>query len=145
MVMMLENATLMTPIRRHAEGTCVICGVSVNVNALRDELSRREYQISGLCQECQDGVFDGKDAHRVGSKKTKRFIVTPMVRRNLTIGVFNEMSRYDGGYSYVTFNGENTLRINGEVVDTYFESIEFTTRRCTAARWNSFSCTVKEL
>ncbi len=26
-----------------------------------DELSRREYAISGLCQGCQDGVFNGND------------------------------------------------------------------------------------
>ncbi len=27
----------------------------------RDELSRREYTISGLCQECQDSVFGKGD------------------------------------------------------------------------------------
>ena len=26
-----------------------------------DELSRREYRISGLCQKCQDSVFGGDD------------------------------------------------------------------------------------
>jgi len=25
----------------------------------RDEISRREYRISGLCQKCQDLVFEG--------------------------------------------------------------------------------------
>jgi hypothetical protein len=27
----------------------------------RDELSRREYRISGLCQRCQDSVFGGEE------------------------------------------------------------------------------------
>jgi hypothetical protein len=27
----------------------------------RDELSRREYTISGLCQECQDTIFGSED------------------------------------------------------------------------------------
>ena len=34
---------------------CVICGG--DVNHFDDELSRREYGISGMCQSCQDGVF----------------------------------------------------------------------------------------
>jgi hypothetical protein len=27
------------------------------IGKFRDKLSRREYEISGLCQKCQDGVF----------------------------------------------------------------------------------------
>ena len=34
---------------------CVICGG--DANHFEDELSRREYGISGMCQSCQDGVF----------------------------------------------------------------------------------------
>ena len=34
---------------------CVICGG--DANHFEDELSRREYGISGMCQGCQDGVF----------------------------------------------------------------------------------------
>lgn len=32
------------------------CGGVANV--FRDEISRREYRISGLCQKCQDSVFN---------------------------------------------------------------------------------------
>lgn len=38
-----------------AERVCVTCGKPVGT--FRDELSRREYGISGTCQECQDKVF----------------------------------------------------------------------------------------
>ena len=38
------------------EGVCVLCGGPTGV--WRDEVSRKEYAISGLCQECQDGVFE---------------------------------------------------------------------------------------
>ena len=38
------------------EGKCASCGVEATY--FRDELSRREYSISALCQECQDSVFD---------------------------------------------------------------------------------------
>jgi len=35
--------------------TCVICGG--DANHFRDERSRTEYGISGMCQKCQDKVF----------------------------------------------------------------------------------------
>lgn len=34
---------------------CVRCGKPAT--AFRDEISKREFSISGLCQECQDFVF----------------------------------------------------------------------------------------
>ena len=33
------------------------CGKPVTPESFRDDISRREYSISGLCQECQDKVF----------------------------------------------------------------------------------------
>ena len=34
---------------------CGMCGD--DANHFTDELSRKEYGISGMCQSCQDGVF----------------------------------------------------------------------------------------
>ena len=34
---------------------CVVCGNDANY--FNDELSRREYSISGMCQTCQDKTF----------------------------------------------------------------------------------------
>lgn len=34
---------------------CMTC--SDTIKSFRDELSLREYKISGMCQECQDKVF----------------------------------------------------------------------------------------
>jgi len=45
--------------RRPFEGACVTCG-SLKIDPtqdFRDELSQREYAISGMCQVCQDSVF----------------------------------------------------------------------------------------
>jgi hypothetical protein len=39
--------------------TCVICGKPAV--DFTDEVSRREYAISGLCQECQDKAFAEED------------------------------------------------------------------------------------
>jgi hypothetical protein len=35
---------------------CIIC--KKDANEFKDRLSRDEYGISGLCQECQDGIFE---------------------------------------------------------------------------------------
>ena len=40
------------------EGFCATCGGEIDPEEFRDELSRREWTISGMCQKCQDEVFD---------------------------------------------------------------------------------------
>lgn len=43
---------------RVKEGKCAFCGKEIDtVFEFRDKLSRREFAISGLCQECQDKTF----------------------------------------------------------------------------------------
>ena len=39
---------------------CIWCGEEINIEDFRNEISRKEYRISGFCQECQDKTF-GKD------------------------------------------------------------------------------------
>lgn len=39
------------------EGLCPSCGNHVNFEDFRDDLSRREFDISGLCQKCQDEFY----------------------------------------------------------------------------------------
>jgi len=39
--------------------TCVCCGKSAT--SFTDDLSKREYSISGLCQTCQDTTFGVDD------------------------------------------------------------------------------------
>lgn len=34
---------------------CALC--HKNANFFKDTISQAEYRISGMCQECQDGVF----------------------------------------------------------------------------------------
>lgn len=40
---------------------CPFCGSIVEREKLRDGESRTEFDISGLCQGCQDQVFSEKD------------------------------------------------------------------------------------
>jgi hypothetical protein len=39
-------------------GRCPTCGKEIRPGEFRDELSRREFGISGMCQMCQDEVFN---------------------------------------------------------------------------------------
>ena len=36
---------------------CPFCGMPVNMKDFRDDLSRKEAAISGMCQSCQDDIF----------------------------------------------------------------------------------------
>lgn len=36
---------------------CTDCGLPVTEKSFRDTLSIKEYEISGLCQRCQDEIF----------------------------------------------------------------------------------------
>lgn len=46
----VEEATMETKI-------CPNCGQRVDENVFQNELSRKEFDVSGLCQKCQDKVF----------------------------------------------------------------------------------------
>ena len=37
--------------------TCATCGQDVTLDSFKDELSLKEFHISGMCQNCQDSVF----------------------------------------------------------------------------------------
>lgn len=41
--------------------TCVVCGSKAPPESFTDELSKKEYTISGLCQTCQDKTFKEPD------------------------------------------------------------------------------------
>lgn len=43
---------------RVEQNRCAFCGADMNTVEFRDEISRREAAISGLCQDCQDSTFD---------------------------------------------------------------------------------------
>lgn len=46
-------------ITRVSEGSCATCNLPIR--GLKSELSLREFCISGMCQNCQDGVFGAED------------------------------------------------------------------------------------
>jgi hypothetical protein len=45
-------------IDRIEKGECPFCGKKIDPNTeYRDRLSRKEYELSGMCQKCQDQTF----------------------------------------------------------------------------------------
>lgn len=40
------------------ESKCPFCGKDMSNPSFKDEKSKREFEISGMCQECQDGFFN---------------------------------------------------------------------------------------
>ena len=51
------RSTMEEMLTRKSEGKCPFCGKKVTEDELRNELSKREFEISGLCQKCQDEVY----------------------------------------------------------------------------------------
>jgi len=50
------QAGLSQAVERVEAGVCATC--AGEVGPFRDDLSRKEYGISGMCQTCQDMLFD---------------------------------------------------------------------------------------
>ena len=42
-------------------GKCPFCSSPIDETTFRDDLSLREFKISGLCQKCQDSFFKEPD------------------------------------------------------------------------------------
>jgi hypothetical protein len=53
----MREAGFNKEVERAELGLCPFCGMPVKIEDFRDEISRREYKISNLCQICQDDFF----------------------------------------------------------------------------------------
>jgi len=40
---------------------CPLCKKDINLEDFKDDLSKREFEISGMCQKCQDDIFKDED------------------------------------------------------------------------------------
>lgn len=55
---MINMVSLMEKFARKERGEYPRCGKVIDVSSFRDALSRKEFSISGFCQECQDVIFN---------------------------------------------------------------------------------------
>jgi len=56
----MKDAGFGKEVDKFLQGKCVFCGKPIYLDDFRNEISKREYGISGMCQQCQDKMF-GKD------------------------------------------------------------------------------------
>jgi C4-type Zn-finger protein len=53
----LEGVGMGEHVRNMEQGKCPFCGEQVDTSTFKDPLSKKEFEISGLCQSCQDDTF----------------------------------------------------------------------------------------
>lgn len=41
-------------------GICPTCNKPIDFSKFKDELNKKEFKISGMCQTCQDSVFESE-------------------------------------------------------------------------------------
>ena len=58
---MLRSVGFHKEVNRVREMLCPCCKKPINMSQFKDRLSRREYEISGMCQECQDRIFNSPE------------------------------------------------------------------------------------
>ena len=46
-----------SPTEAKEKEVCVTCGKEIKMEDFKDRASIKEYEVSGLCQKCQDDVF----------------------------------------------------------------------------------------
>ena len=55
---MLIEAGFHQEVKLIEEGKCPCCHEVINENDFSDELSKKEFKLSGMCQSCQDDFFE---------------------------------------------------------------------------------------
>ena len=56
---LMKQAGFGRQVKAVEQGKCPFCGKTVESDEFRDDISKEEFKISGLCQKCQDNVFGG--------------------------------------------------------------------------------------
>lgn len=57
----MEQAGFGEEMKRIENRQCPLCGEKININEFKDDLSIKEFTISGLCQNCQDKIFNEEE------------------------------------------------------------------------------------
>lgn len=58
-------------VNRFEQGRCTTCNNPIDMESFHDDISRKEYAISGMCQKCQDKVFKREKTTKSNPKVKK--------------------------------------------------------------------------
>lgn len=64
-------------------GLCPFCNKPVKESDLKDALSTKEFNISGLCQKCQDGFFSTKPKKKFCTEYCEMYIAASRAKESL--------------------------------------------------------------
>ena len=53
----IMTALFPTAMQNVKNGKCPLCGINIDIKEFRDKISEKEYEISGICQKCQNEIF----------------------------------------------------------------------------------------
>jgi len=53
----MEQLGFGNEVKKVEAGVCPFCNLPVKVEDFQNDISRKEFRISGICQKCQDGFF----------------------------------------------------------------------------------------
>lgn len=53
----MRNTGFKKEVDLYEQNKCPFCTTDISMDDFKDDLSRKEYSISGLCQKCQDEMF----------------------------------------------------------------------------------------
>lgn len=54
---LMKAAGFEKEVARVKGGHCPFCDKKIDPKEFKDDISKKEFEISGLCQECQDRMF----------------------------------------------------------------------------------------
>lgn len=65
------------------EGICPFCKAFIEYNEFSDNVSKKEYGISGLCQKCQNGFFSDSPSSEFCTDKRERYITVTRAKNTV--------------------------------------------------------------
>lgn len=82
-------------------GLCPFCAKAIETSDFKDDLSRKEFGISGLCQACQDDTFGTPEPVRVAPK------ATPIGPNDWQGPDYSMKPAYEGKHTFIKLTGKS--------------------------------------
>lgn len=54
----MKQCIFKTELDRVSNNKCPFCDLEIKSDSFKDLISKKEYKISGMCQKCQDEIFE---------------------------------------------------------------------------------------
>ena len=62
---LMEKAGFKKEMKMVENRQCPLCGEKINTNDFKNDISIKEFTISGMCQKCQDKIFGKDDEYEI--------------------------------------------------------------------------------